>query len=98
MVVTPPMVVTLLPISTLVRPEQESKAESSIVITLLGMVMLARPQEANARYPMVVTQAGNRDGHRVQAIEEVLAEGASGNELGKVHRRRRNEPGRRGRM
>ena len=44
--------------STLVRLEQDWNAESSIVVTELGIVTLVRPLPKNASLPIVVTELG----------------------------------------
>ena len=55
-----PMLVTLLPMVTLVRPVQSRNAFAPMLVTLSGMVTLVRPvQLANALYPMLVTLIGN---------------------------------------
>ena len=54
-----PMLVTLLPMVTLVRPEQVANAKDPMLVTLLGMVRLvSAAQPANALYPMLVTLSG----------------------------------------
>ena len=51
-----PMLVTLLPIVTLVRLVQSENAESPMLVTLLGIVTLVRlEQPENAESPMLVT-------------------------------------------
>src|SRR6185436_9202339 len=51
-----PMLVTLLPIVTLVRLAQDSNAHSPMLVTLLGIVTLVRlGLLKNARNPMLVT-------------------------------------------
>jgi hypothetical protein len=51
-----PMLVTLLPITTLVMPLQSWNALSSMLVTLPGIVILVRLlQYENALYPMLVT-------------------------------------------
>ena len=53
------MLVTELPIVTLVRPVQSANATSPMVVTELGMVMLVRPvQSLNAQLPISVTELG----------------------------------------
>ena len=47
-----------LGMSTLVRLEQDWNAESSIVVTELGIVTLVRPLPKNASLPIVVTELG----------------------------------------
>ena len=52
-----PMLVTLLGILMLVRPEQLSNASSSILVTLFGITTLVSPEQYwNAPYLMLVTQ------------------------------------------
>ena len=50
------MLVTLLGIVTLVRPEQLQNAQTPMLVTPLGIVMLVRPEQSlNALFPMLVT-------------------------------------------
>ena len=44
----PPMLVTLLGISTLVSPSQPLNAELPMLVTLLGISTLVSPEPANA--------------------------------------------------
>ena len=44
------MLVTLLGIVTLVRPEQEANAPAPMLVTLLGMVMLVKPVQSTERH------------------------------------------------
>ena len=54
-----PMLVTLLPITTLVRPEQLLNAELPMLVTLLGIVTLVSPgQYSNAFSPTLVSVLG----------------------------------------
>ena len=55
-----PMEVTLVGIVTLLRFEQDVKAESPILVTLFGMAMLARGEDANAACMMLATLLGTR--------------------------------------
>lgn len=51
-----PIVVTLVPMVTVVRLVQPENAYIPILVTLLGMVMLVREVQApNAKNPMLVT-------------------------------------------
>ena len=52
------MLVTPLPIVTLVKTPQPVKADSPMLVTLSGMVMLVKPQELKAELPMLVTLSG----------------------------------------
>ena len=40
------MLVTLLPIVTLVKPEQPKKAQFPMLVTLLGIVTLVKPEQS----------------------------------------------------
>ena len=51
------MLVTLPPVTTLVRPEQEQKELSPMLVTPSPIVTLVRPeQKSNAELPMPVTR------------------------------------------
>ena len=53
------MLVTLLPIVTLVKPEQYRKALYPMLVTLLGIVILVRAEQPEKAYfPMLVTLLG----------------------------------------
>ncbi len=68
------MVVTLLPMVTLVRLPQPENAAYPMVVTLLGMVMVVKlPQPENAKYPMVVTLSGIVNAGQTAAAAERLA-------------------------
>ena len=55
----PPMLVTLFPIITEVRPEHQPNALPPMLVTLLGMVTEVRPEHLqNASNPIVVTLFG----------------------------------------
>ena len=55
---SPSMLVTLVPIVTLVRLSHSSNVADSMVMTLLGIVTLVRPQDSNAALPMLVMLSG----------------------------------------
>ena len=53
-----PILVTLLGMSTLVKLSQEPKAYCLILVILVGIVMLVRPQAAKVLLSILVTRFG----------------------------------------